>query len=102
MLHEVQQEVACQRSQPKVSLIGLLGDRMAQAQLHIGVTLQVLQQFCGINTVMYFTPLILQWAGFTDRRQALLWGCLPAACNAIGTVVGVPSFSPSFLPSTLM
>jgi hypothetical protein len=92
MLHEVQHEIASQRSQPKVSLVSLLSDRLARSQLHIGVMLQVLQQFCGINTVMYFTPLILQWAGFTDRRQALLWGCLPAACNTIGTVAGAALF----------
>ena len=37
-----------------------------------GVGLQVLQQLAGINTVMYYTPAILELAGIHDNRQALL------------------------------
>lgn len=85
---ELQREVVAQRAEGRVSLVGVLRDRLARAQLHVGVTLQLLQQALGINTVMYFTPLILQLAGFTDRRQALLWACLPAAANVAGTIAG--------------
>ena len=42
---------------------------------------------------MYFTPVLLQMAGFVDRRQALLWACLPAGCNALGTVAGAVSLT---------
>jgi hypothetical protein len=38
--------------------------------------------------VMYFTPVILEIAGFRDKQQILLLSCLPASVNAIGTVVG--------------
>ena len=37
-----------------------------------GVGLQVLQQLAGINTVMYYTPAILELAGIHDNRLALL------------------------------
>lgn len=37
---------------------------------------------------MYFTPVILQMAGFQNKQQALLLSCLPAAVNAAGTIVG--------------
>ena len=37
-----------------------------------GVGLQVLQQLAGINTVMYFTPAILELAGIHNNRVALL------------------------------
>lgn len=37
---------------------------------------------------MYFTPVILQLAGFRDKQQILLLSCLPASVNALGTVVG--------------
>ena len=37
-----------------------------------GVGLQVLQQLAGINTVMYYTPVILELAGIHDKRTALL------------------------------
>lgn len=55
------------------------------AVLTTGMALQVLQQFCGINTVMYYTPTILQMAGYVDRRQALLVSLLPALVNSLGT-----------------
>ncbi|KAK9802634.1 hypothetical protein WJX73_008174 [Symbiochloris irregularis] len=57
-------------------------------QLHVGVGLQVLQQAAGINTVMYFTPSILELAGFHNKRTALLVAMLPAGVNALGTVAG--------------
>lgn len=92
----VQEEVAADAQQPALAvgtavpkaLLRMLRDPLARAQLHIGVALQALQQLCGINTVMYFTPVILQMAGYADRQQALLWACLPAGCNALGTVAG--------------
>ena len=33
----------------------------------------------GINTVMYYTPAILELAGFHDKRSALLVALCPAA-----------------------
>jgi hypothetical protein len=38
---------------------------------------------------MYYTPLILQMAGYHDKQQALLVSLLPAGINAAGTVVGM-------------
>ena len=43
-----------------------------------GLGLQALQQAAGINTVMYYTPAILELAGFRDKRSALLIAMLPA------------------------
>lgn len=37
---------------------------------------------------MYFTPSILELAGFRNKRTALLVALLPAGVNAAGTVVG--------------
>lgn len=54
-----------------------------------GVGLQVLQQACGINTVMYFLVSILTLAGISDNRTALLIAMGPAAVNAAGTVLGM-------------
>ena len=39
--------------------------------------------------VMYYTPAILQLAGVTDKRMALLVALIPAAVNAGGTLVGM-------------
>lgn len=38
---------------------------------------------------MYYTPAILQLAGVTDKRTALLVALIPAAVNAGGTLVGM-------------
>ena len=54
-----------------------------------GVGLQVLQQLAGINTVMYYAPVILAAAGVRGRREGLLVALAPAAVNALGTVVGM-------------
>lgn len=49
----------------------------------------MLQQLCGINTVMYYAPVILETAGLANKQSAVLWSLLPAAVNAAGTVVGM-------------
>ncbi|RMZ54231.1 hypothetical protein APUTEX25_000582 [Auxenochlorella protothecoides] len=58
-------------------------------QLHVGLGLQALQQLCGINTVMYFTPLILEAAGVRNKQTVLLLSLFPAGVNAVGTLAGM-------------
>jgi hypothetical protein len=83
------EELSSQATEAPVGLLHLIQDRVTRAQLHVGVMLQVLQQLCGINTVMYFTPVLLRMAGFHEKREALLLSCFPAAVNAGGTILGV-------------
>lgn len=66
----------------------LLASRTFRAELRLGVGLQVLQQVAGINTIMYFTPVILAAAGYRGRK-ALLASMGPALTNALGTGVGI-------------
>ncbi|KAK8619535.1 hypothetical protein V6N13_133491 [Hibiscus sabdariffa] len=54
-----------------------------------GAGLQAFQQFTGINTVMYYSPTIVQMAGFNSNQLALLLSLIVAAMNAAGTVVGI-------------
>ncbi|OWM87926.1 hypothetical protein CDL15_Pgr000343 [Punica granatum] len=54
-----------------------------------GAGLQAFQQFTGINTVMYYSPTIVQMAGFSSNQLALLLSLIIAALNAAGTVVGI-------------
>ncbi|BBG93583.1 inositol transporter 1 [Prunus dulcis] len=54
-----------------------------------GAGLQAFQQFTGINTVMYYSPTIVQMAGFQSNQLALLLSLIVAAMNAAGTVLGI-------------
>lgn len=51
--------------------------------------MQAFQQFTGINTVMYYSPTIVQMAGFRSNELALLLSLVVAAMNAAGTVLGI-------------
>ncbi|KAH9727712.1 Inositol transporter 1 [Citrus sinensis] len=53
------------------------------------VTMQAFQQFTGINTVMYYSPTIVQMAGFQSNQLALLLSLAVAGTNAVGTIVGI-------------
>ncbi|KAI3523558.1 hypothetical protein L1887_01778 [Cichorium endivia] len=54
-----------------------------------GAGLQAFQQFTGINTVMYYSPTIVQMAGFSSNQLALLLSLVVALMNAAGTVLGI-------------
>lgn len=51
--------------------------------------MQAFQQFTGINTVMYYSPTIVQMAGFRSNQLALLISLVVAGINAVGTTVGI-------------
>ncbi|CAH9108886.1 unnamed protein product [Cuscuta europaea] len=54
-----------------------------------GAGLQAFQQLTGINTVMYYSPAIVQMAGFHSNQLALLISTIVAFMNAMGTVLGI-------------
>ncbi|XP_015942362.1 inositol transporter 1 [Arachis duranensis] len=54
-----------------------------------GGGLQAFQQFTGINTVMYYSPTIVQMAGFRSNELALLLSLIVAGLNACGTILGI-------------
>ncbi|KAH9783727.1 Inositol transporter 1 [Citrus sinensis] len=62
---------------------------LAGAGLQKYVTMQAFQQFTGINTVMYYSPTIVQMAGFQSNQLALLLSLAVAGTNAVGTIVGI-------------
>ncbi|MFL5586927.1 MAG: sugar porter family MFS transporter [Ktedonobacteraceae bacterium] len=60
------------------------GLRMA---LVVGVGLALFQQFIGINTVIYYAPIIFQEAGVSSANTAILATSLIGVVNVIFTVV---------------
>ena len=58
-------------------------------QLRLGCGLMVLQQLCGINTIMYYSSTILLQAHIGTKEQAI-WLSAPVACaQLIGCVMGL-------------
>lgn len=55
----------------------------------VNMVLQAFQQFTGINTVMYYSPTIVQMAGFSSNQLALLLSLIVALMNAMGTILGI-------------
>lgn len=53
------------------------------------LVVQAFQQFTGINTVMYYSPTIVQMAGFKSNQLALLLSLIVAAMNAAGSILGI-------------
>ncbi|KAL5977446.1 Fibroblast growth factor 3 [Asimina triloba] len=73
----------------KISVIQLLKTKTVRRGLIAGVGLQVFQQFVGINTVMYYSPSIVQLAGFASNQTALLLSLITSGLNALGTIVSI-------------
>ncbi|XP_057849584.1 inositol transporter 1 isoform X1 [Cryptomeria japonica] len=73
----------------KISYLDLVRSKELRLALFAGVGFQAFQQFAGINTVMYYSPTIVQLAGFASNQIALLLSLIVAAMNAIGTILGI-------------
>ena len=86
----VQTEIEEKGSTDQISIVKvLLKTKSIRRGLIAGVGLQMFQQFVGINTVMYYSPTIIQLAGFASNRTALLLSLVTAFLNAFGSIVSV-------------
>ncbi|XVF40099.1 hypothetical protein PTKIN_Ptkin01aG0084900 [Pterospermum kingtungense] len=85
----VEAEIREEGSSEKINIIKLLKTKTVRRGLLAGVGLQVFQQFVGINTVMYYSPTIVQLAGFASNRTALLLSLVTAGLNAFGSIVSI-------------
>ncbi|KAK9935889.1 hypothetical protein M0R45_012762 [Rubus argutus] len=70
-------------------LKGAVSNPVVRRGLYAGITVQVAQQFVGINTVMYYSPTIVQFAGFASKQTALALSLITAGLNVIGTVISM-------------
>ncbi|XP_077243779.1 inositol transporter 2 [Tasmannia lanceolata] len=85
----VETEVREEGSSEKINLIKLLKTKTVRRGLIAGVGLQIFQQFVGINTVMYYSPTIVQLAGFASNQTALLLSLITSGLNAFGSIVSI-------------
>ncbi|XP_011095946.1 inositol transporter 4 [Sesamum indicum] len=70
-------------------LKSMWGNDVVRRGLYAGITVQVAQQFVGINTVMYYSPTIVQLAGFASNSTALALSLITSGLNAVGSVVSM-------------
>uniref|UniRef100_A0A0L8HGE7 Major facilitator superfamily (MFS) profile domain-containing protein n=1 Tax=Octopus bimaculoides TaxID=37653 RepID=A0A0L8HGE7_OCTBM len=57
--------------------------------LIVGCGLQLFQQLCGINTVMYYSASIIKMAGIRDESKAIWYASLTAAVNFLAGFSGL-------------
>lgn len=85
----VETEIREKGSSEKINFTKIWKTKTVRRGLIAGVGLQVFQQFVGINTVMYYSPTIVQLAGFASNRTALLLSLVTAGLNAAGSIVSI-------------
>lgn len=74
---------------PKPGVWDVFRNKEIRLAFLVGGGLQACQQFTGINTVMYYSPTIVQMAGFHSNQLALQLSLIVAALNAAGTIAGI-------------
>ncbi|KAI7907120.1 general substrate transporter [Cokeromyces recurvatus] len=55
-------------------------------RLILGVLIQVFQQFTGINSIMYYAPVIFQQAGIPGRSASLIASGVNGVLNVLATI----------------
>lgn len=102
--HELDNEVEALRMsvQAEIAEEGSIGDGgiiskiktawttpIVRKGLIAGIGCQVAQQLVGINTVMYYSPTIIQFAGIASNRAALALSLTTSGLNAIGSIISI-------------
>ncbi|KAK9099890.1 hypothetical protein Scep_023320 [Stephania cephalantha] len=54
-----------------------------------GMGCQIAQQFVGINTVMYYSPTIVQLAGYASNSTAMALALITSGLNTFGTLISM-------------
>ena len=68
---------------------GGLGHAAARMPLVVGVGLAIFQQVTGVNTVIYFAPVIFQAAGLSSASAAILATAGIGVVNVVMTIVAI-------------
>ncbi|TKY59819.1 inositol transporter 2 [Spatholobus suberectus] len=85
----VELEIKEAEATDKASMVKMLKTKTVRRGLYAGMGLQIFQQFVGINTVMYYSPTIVQLAGFASNRTALLLSLVTSGLNAFGSILSI-------------
>ncbi len=57
--------------------------------LFLGVMLQLMQQFSGMNAILYYAPTIFSMAGFATPEQQIWWTMIIGLVNCLTTIIAI-------------
>jgi len=67
----------------------LLNNKQFRKAIFLGVGLQAIQQFTGMNVIMYYAPKIFNLAGFSSTSQAMWGTVLVGLINVLATFIAI-------------
>ncbi|KAG4911363.1 hypothetical protein GLYMA_20G246500v4 [Glycine max] len=76
-------------SKASVKYTDVFTNKEIRVAFTFGAGLQALQQFAGISIIMYYSPTIIQMAGFKSNQSALFLSLIVSGMNAAGTILGI-------------
>lgn len=65
------------------------GNSNFRRAVYLGILLQVMQQFTGMNVIMYYAPKIFEIAGFTDTTQQMWGTVIVGLVNVLATFIAI-------------
>ena len=89
---EVEQELKDIESTQKIKQNGVqlfLTNKFFRKAIYLGIALQAVQQFTGINVVMYYAPKIFKLAGYVSTAQAMWGTVLVGLINVLATFIAI-------------
>ncbi|XAR49741.1 hypothetical protein NMG60_11033030 [Bertholletia excelsa] len=91
--NSIEEERAREREIGQTTIMGKVskafGNVVVRRALYAGILVQVVQQFGGINTVMYYSPTIVQLAGFASNNTAMALSLVTSGLNAVGSIISM-------------
>ncbi|CAG9297376.1 sugar porter family MFS transporter [Celerinatantimonas diazotrophica] len=64
-------------------------NRYFRKAVYLGVLLQVIQQFTGMNVIMYYAPKIFDLSGFTSTSEQMWGTVIVGATNVLATFIAI-------------
>jgi sugar porter (SP) family MFS transporter len=86
--NDIKQEIALERKQ-SVRSYSQLFQFPLRRRLILGISIQILQQLTGINSVMYYAPEIFKQAGLSGQRASLLATGVNGCVNVLATIPAI-------------
>lgn len=85
---EIREQIEQDRRISNVNYLELFSARNRR-RLFLGIIIQVCQQFTGINSIMYYAPLIFKQTGIADNSATLIASGVNGVLNMLATIPAI-------------